>query len=443
MCWNRKNSAAGVVLLKYAVPYGESYAEFDTRGRTPIFAGEGTSVPAVADFRKALLKALDEPIASPSLADLASGKKDILFLVEDNTRGTPLDKMLPIVTEYLISSGVHADAISFMTAPGTHRLMTDEELRVKLGDYIMDNFTVMQHDARRTEALVDLGEITAGGVAIPVHVNRRALEADLLVGTGSIVPHSDAGYSGGAKIVQPGICGFVTTQATHRAAGLCPDVPLGLLEGNPCRMGIDAVGKLVGLAFIINVVKNFSGDVAGFFCGDFMKAHRAGVELSRRAYSVEINRTADIVVASSYPADADYWQGIKGLTSAYFAVSRGGAIVLASPCSEGLVHNHPLYAHWLASPVHDIERAIKAASPYDLTTDVIAATVALGSRRVLARADVYMVTDGLSDECVRSMGYIPARSVQDAYDMALESRPDAEVGILPQGGVSLPVLKQK
>lgn len=428
--------------MKYSLPYGDICTEFDTRGRTPIFTGKSVSVPSVADFRAKLLKALNEPIASPSLANLASGKKDILFLVEDNTRGTPLDKMLPIVTEYLISSGVPAGAISFMTAPGTHRLMTDAELRAKLGDYIIDNFAVIQHDARRIEDLADLGEITAGGVTIPVHINRRALKADMLVGTGSIVPHSDAGYSGGAKIVQPGICGFVTTQATHRAAGLCPDVPLGLLEGNPCRMGIDAVGKLVGLAFIINVVKNFSGEVAGFFCGDFMKAHRAGVELSRKAFSVEIDRTADIVVASSHPADADYWQGIKGLTSAYFAVTRGGAIVLASPCPEGLVHNHPLYAYWLATPAQEIEQAIEAASPYDLSTDVIAATVALGSRRVLARADVYMVTDGLSDECVRSMGYIPARSVQEAYDRALEGRKNATVGILPQGGVSLPVVKK-
>ena len=154
-----------------------------------------------------------------------------------------------------------------------------------------------------------------------------------------------------------------------------------------------------------------------------------------------MDEQADIVVASSYPADIDYWQGIKGLTSAYFAVKQGGAIILAAPCSEGMVHNHPLYAHWLASPFEDVLNAIKSSSPYDMDTDVIAAVVALGSRRTLKRAKVYMVSDGLTDEEIRNIGYIPAGSVQEALDAALAEKPDATVGILPQGGISLPILK--
>ena len=139
----------------------------------------------------------------------------------------------------------------------------------------------------------------------------------------------------------------------------------------------------------------------------------------------------------------DYWQGIKGLTSAYFAVKPGGAVILAAPCYEGLVHNHPLYAHWLAQPTEALVEAIKGASPYDLETDVISAVVALGSRRVLDRAEVYMISDGLSREEIEKMDYIPAANVQEALDAALAKRPRATLGILPLGGISLPILTKK
>ncbi len=426
--------------LKYSIPYGDDVISFDTFANKVLFEGDMVSIPPVCDFKSELLRSLDSPIASVSLATLAKGKRDILILVEDNTRDTPLTDILPVVTDYLKASGVPASAIRFMIAHGTHRLMTDEEIRKKLGDFIVDNFTVYQHEAADANQMEDLGEIEMEGYNLPVRINRRALEADLLIGIGNIIPHSDAGFSGGAKIVQPGICDFVTTQATHRSAGFCPDIPLGMLDGNPCRAGIDAVGRVAKLAFIINVVKNCDGEVAGFFCGDYMKAHRAGVELSRKSYSVELDELADIVIVSSSPADMDYWQGIKGLTSAYFAVKQGGAVILAAPCYEGLAHNHPLYAHWLAQPTHVLVEAIQAASPHDLETDIISAVVALGSRRTLERAEVYMVSDGLSDQEIRDMGYTPTATVQEALDAALTKRPEATIGILPLGGISLPFL---
>lgn len=427
--------------MRYSIPYGKTELLFDTRGARVLFTGEMTNLPAVADIRKELFRALDAPIASQPLAALAQGKKKILFLVEDNTRETPLNVILPIIVEYLNKAGVPDEAISFLTAPGTHRVMTDEEIRAKLGDEIVRRFKVAQHDATDASLIKDMGEIDVAGYKLPVHINRLALEADLLIGVGNIVPHSDAGFSGGAKIVQPGICDFVTTQATHRAAGFCHDIPLGMAEGNPCRAGIDAVGKAANLAFIINVVKNYNGEVAGIFCGDYLKAHRAGVEMAKRSFCIEMEEHADIVVASSYPADIDYWQGIKGLTSAYFAVKPGGVIILAAPCSEGMVHNHPLYAHWLASPIEEVIDAIKSSSPYDMETDVVAAVVALGSKRTLKRAKVYMVSEGLTEDEIKHIGYTPAHSVQEALDDALAEKPGATVGILPQGGISLPILK--
>ncbi|MEG1799222.1 MAG: nickel-dependent lactate racemase, partial [Synergistaceae bacterium] len=325
--------------MKYSIPYGESTLEFDTAGGKVIFSGEMTDLPSVENLEEELCMCLDSPIFSQPFASLAKDKKNIVFLVEDNTRETPLDRILPVVVSYLGRAGVPDSAITFLTAPGTHRVMTDEEIRKKLGDEIVRRFKIVQHDATKSDTITDLGEMEIAGYKLPVHINKLALEADLLVGIGNIVPHSDAGFSGGAKIVQPGICDFVTTQATHRAAGFCKAIPLGMIDGNPCREGIDAVGVAAKLGFIINIVKNYKGEIAGIFCGDCIKAHRAGVNLARVAYSVKIDEPADIVVVSSYPADIDFWQGIKGLTSAYFAVKQGGAVILASPCREGFVHN--------------------------------------------------------------------------------------------------------
>ena len=186
---------------------------------------------------------------------------------------------------------------------------------------------------------------------IPVHVNKKILEADYVVGLGNIIPHCDAGFSGGAKIVQPGVCGFATTAATHIAAALLDEIPLGDLN-NPCRQGIEEVAGKVGLKFIINVVMSPSGEVIDVFAGDFIAAHRAGAILAEQVYGVEIPELADIVIVSSQPGDIDFWQGEKALISAYFCVKKGGIIIFVAPCYEGMEHNHPRLRDWVGLNCH-------------------------------------------------------------------------------------------
>ena len=315
--------------------------------------------------------------------------------------------------------------------------MTDGEIVEKIGPGMAARFRVFQHDATKEEELVDLGTVTAGDYGVPVHVNRRALEADLLIGLGDIVPHSDAGYSGGAKIVQPGICGFATTSATHVAAALLADIPLGVME-NPCRQGMEEVARKVGLAFILNTVRNRQGEVVGIFAGDFVKAHRQGAALAREAYRVDIPEPADIVVVSSSPCDIDYWQAEKGVISAYFAARPGGILVFAAPCPEGLATNHPRFREWLALPLDEVLARARASSPEDRDADLVSADLAACNSRVREKMRVFIVTDGLCDDDIRILGYERFTSVQAALDEALARIPGARVGVLPQGGVALP-----
>jgi nickel-dependent lactate racemase len=321
--------------------------------------------------------------------------------------------------------------------------MTRDEILKKLGPDIAARFEVHQHDATKREELVDIGSVMAGDYPVPVHINKRVLEADFIFGAGNIVPHSDAGYSGGAKIVQPGVCGFVTTAATHIAAGFCPDIPLGMKEGNPCREGMEAVAEKVGLSFILNVVKNCSGDVCGVFAGDFIKAHRKGVLMAEESFKVNIPAQADIVVVSSYPADLDYWQAEKGVIGAYFAVKPGGIIIFAAPCPEGLANNHPRFRDWLSKSLDEVLDGLRSHSPEDEDADLVSAVLAVCNCRVRDRASVYAVTEGLSDTDLDALHYTPFKTVQDALREAMKKIPGATVGIIPQGAISLPVLEER
>ncbi|MDR1069084.1 MAG: nickel-dependent lactate racemase, partial [Clostridiales Family XIII bacterium] len=422
--------------MRYRIPYGSAEIFFDAPENSVIFTGEMKNIPPLPNLAEAVTRALDDPIGSLPLAELTKGKRDILFLVEDATRSTPLAEIMPVVVDYLRRHGVPDDSMSFLTAPGTHRIMTDGEIEAKLGYEITRRFKVYQHDAAAVEDLVGIGTAMAGEYPVPVYINRRVLEADFLFGFGNIVPHGAAGYAGGAMIVQPGVCGFATTTATHIASAFCPDIPLGMKDGNPSREGMEEVATKVGLAFILNVVKNRAGDICGIFAGDFVKAHRTGVDMAEESFKVSIPAKADIVVASSYPADIDWWQAGKGAISSYFAVKEGGTIIFAAPCPEGLATNHPRLREWLSMPLEEVHARLRAHPLDDYDADLVAAVIASCNCRVRDRADVFVVTDGLSDLDLEALGYKRFASVQEALDEAMRRNPSASIGILPLGGVS-------
>jgi nickel-dependent lactate racemase len=427
--------------MRYRIPYGSGEIFFDAPENSVIFTGEMKNIPPVPNLSEAVTRALDDPIGLPPLSRLVRGKRKILFLVEDATRSTPLDEIMPTVIGYLNRCGVPDEDMSFLTAPGTHRIMTDAEIEAKLGGEIVKRFRIYQHDATASDDLADIGTVMAGDYPVPVHINRRVLEADFIFGLGNIVPHSDAGYAGGAKIVQPGVCGFATTTATHIASVFCPDIPLGMKDGNPCRRGMEEVAAKIGLSFILNVVKNNAGDVCGVFAGDFVKAHRAGVDMAEKSFKVSIPAKADVVVVSSFPADIDWWQAGKGVISSYFAVKYGGTVIFAAPCPEGLAANHPRLREWLSMSFEEVKAELRSRAPEDEEADLVAAAIAACNCRVREHADIIAVTDGLSDMDLKALGYRRASSVTEALDEALRRNPSYTVGILPQGGISLPVLE--
>ena len=487
--------------MQIMIPYSKDLVPVEIPGERVLFDGKQKMTAADPLWKEKLRTMLDCPTAGPSLAELipavclspvdpglaAAGitasarRRRIVILSEDNTRHTPVREILPVLWEYLSSHGVREDEITVLICPGTHRILTEEELENKLGAYAMEHFRVRQHDCREAGSLVRLGSVRIGGLEIPVEVNRTAMEADLLIGLGSIIPHPNAGFSGGAKILDPGCCGPATVSATHTAAAVLDYLPLGMME-NAFRDSLETAAKAAGLRFIVNVILNPENEVADLVTGDPVGAHRAGARISREVFGVEIPEPAEILISASFPYDDDYWQCEKAMISGYFAVKEGGIMIVAAPCREGLAHNHDELLSWLALPRKEVVRRIRrlcggAGDPAGETagapetgsglqaqtgseclpaaasisenvadqaelTDLVAAAIASGARMVSEIAEIFFVCDGLTDEEVRAMGYRRFPTLQAALDTALRERPEGRVGILPRGGDCLPVVRK-
>ena len=218
-------------------------------------------------------RALDNPIGSDNLQALVGRKgKKTIILVDDYTRATPAAEILRPLLAELNAAGVEDKDITLLTALGTHRAMTDDECAVRYGADVVQRVQVRNHDWQDETQLVELGKT---GTGIPVIINKHFLEADIKLAIGNIIPHIYAGWSGGAKAVQPGICGGATTAMTHVVAALnCTEI-LGQAD-NPVRQEMEEIARRAGLDMIVNTVLNTDGSVVRVVAGDVVVAHREG-----------------------------------------------------------------------------------------------------------------------------------------------------------------------
>jgi len=426
-------------MREYQVPYSNKLAPISLPENQVDFVGTLPETKEMPNWKEELSHRLDVPTSGPALSTMLRRGEHIVILVEDNTRHTPVKEILPILSQYLISNGCSLEQIEILVAPGTHRTLTNEELWEKLGRYAMTKLKVSQHDYRIENQLIQLDDVLIGDLRIPVLVNKVVGEANLLIGLGNIIPHPNAGYSGGAKILVPGCCGKETVSAMHTAAALMGYLPLGM-EENACRQSLEKVARVVGLDFIVNVVLNAENQVADIVTGDCILAHRAGAKTAKKIFGVPVKEPADILISCSYPYDIDYWQCEKAVISGYFAVKQGGIIILSAPCFEGLAHNHDDLLQWLELDSREIRtRMLKILSGKD-KGDLVAAGIAMGAVMVREKADIFIYTKGVSSEQIQRMGYRGFSSLQSAVDTALLMKPKGRIGILPRGGDCLPYL---
>lgn len=415
------------------IPYGKETLTFEVGERNLVGVYSPKNVPGVADLGAAIRQALANPIGTKPVRELARGAEKVVLVADDNTRLTPADKIIPILLDELNAAGIRDEQVTVIIALGTHRPMTQEEILAKYGPEVVRRVQVKNHNFRDPALMVDLGTTPNG---THIQVNREAFEADFKIGIGSIVPHYIPGFAGGAKIVQPGISAERTTAETHLLSTCEPRSFLGIRD-NPVRIELNSIARAVRLNTIVNTVLNCHGDVVGVFYGDVVEAFNAGVELSRDVYSVELPEVADIVVASSYPCDIEFWQAHKALYPADLAVKAGGAIVLATPCCEGVSVTHADILEITGETMQGLKEQVGRKEVHD----EVAASLAIGWAQVKEREAVYMVSSGIATEDARRLGFTPFPTLQAALDAALVLQgPAARITVLTHAPDMLPVI---
>jgi nickel-dependent lactate racemase len=379
---------------------------------------------AGADNEVAVLRdAVRSPVAGPALSELARPGQKVAISICDGTRAQPRDKMIPAVLEEL---GVADSDIVILVATGTHRGNTDEEIRAMLGDEIVSRVRVVNHDARDRDSLVYLGE---HGRGVPVWVNRLWVEADIRITTGFVEPHFFAGFSGGPKLVTPGLAGLDTVLVLHNAERIGdPRATWGVIEGNPVHDDIRAAAAAAPPHFAFDVILNREQRVIEAFAGELGPMHAAACEAARKLAMVEVPEPFDVVVTSNsgYPLDQNLYQAVKGMSAAAKVVKPGGLIVCAAECRDGFP-GHGSYRQLLESSASPGEFLRTIAQSDHVTPDQWQVQI---QANIQDHARVVMHTEHLSDDELRSVHLEQTRDI--GATVAAEGS-GARVCVLPEG----------
>ena len=389
-------------------------------------------IPGLPDEPEAILQALRQPIGSKPLAMLVSPGQRVVVTHSDITRATPNDRILPVLLNELENAGIQRSDITLLNALGTHRQQTEAELRIMLGDFIVNNYRCLQHNALDDSQLVSLGKTSFGN---PVRINRRYLEADIRILTGFIEPHFFAGFSGGPKGVLPALAGAESVLSNHNQSMIAhPKATWGIIEGNPIWEEMRQVAQMTQPTFLLNVTLNRQKAITGVFAGEMLAAHAEGCAFVNRTSLVAVSEPYDLVITSNsgYPLDQNLYQSVKGLSAAARIVRKGGSILLAAACEDGLPE-HGRYAALLieaGSPAKILEML---AQPNFSQPDQWQVQI---QAQIQQHADVYVYSDGLTDEQIQRALFIPCRNItQTVHKMVAQYGP--RICVLPDGPLTI------
>ena len=412
--------------------FGEGAIDLSVPETVPIL--DMKRVEPLPDPEGAVYAALAGPIESPPLQELARDKKNACVVISDITRPVPNKIILPPLLEVLEEGGIGRENITILIATGMHRPNEGEELEYMVGRQIMDNYRIVNHYCREPEGYRKIDEIEGA----PIEINKHYLDADLKILTGLIEPHFYAGYSGGRKAILPGISSFETMKFMHSYKMIDhPKVTNCLLEGNPFHEYGIRVTELAGVDFILNAVINKERKMAGVFAGHYNHAHVAGCEMVYENSAVTLDSPLDLVITSGggYPLDATFYQISKALICARDILKKGGTILVACECKEGL--GSPEFCGILRSVCSPQEFIDGYCDPENFVIDQWCAQ---NIYQVMDYAGkVYIYSPGLSREDVEKMGGTKIENVQETVNELL---PDHEnVVLVPEGPYVVGMIK--
>jgi nickel-dependent lactate racemase len=415
------------------LPYGKSQVCVRIPTRNFLGSIEPKEKPGVSNPRAEIERALNEPLGSKKLDEIVKPESKVAIVVDDITRPTPSDLIVPPLLDELNSRGVKDENVAVIFACGIHRTMKPEEAVKLLGESVCNRVKTISHDCKAQD-LVYIGTTQKHGTK--VFLNRLFADAEVRILTGDIGIHYFAGYSGGRKSVLPGISGEETVRHNH-ALLLEPNAKAGILEGNPVHEDMVEAGAMAKVDFAINIVMNSKLEIVKAFAGGLEEVFAEGVKLVDDMYRVQVDRRAEIVVVSpgGDPADLNLFQAYKSVDNALEVVKRGGVVILVAELPEG--HGDQGFYEWMTkfNDLKTIEREIKR-------NFAVGGSKAYYYLKALQKARIILVSS-MPDYYATSVFKLKtARAVNDALNEAMNMLgKNSRVWTMPYGNYTLPELK--
>jgi nickel-dependent lactate racemase len=409
--------AFGKTGLAVDLPEGFRYRILEARTATPL-----------ADWQGALESALDRPIGAPPIVDIARGKRSAAISVCDITRPAPNRKTLPPVLRRLEQAGIPREGVTILIATGLHRPATDAEIREICGDEIAASYRIVNHDARDLSSHCHLGSTPSG---TPVYIDNRFIAADLHITLGFIEPHLMLGFSGGRKLVAPGLAAQETIKVLHSPKFMRDARAVeGSIEDNPLHRELLEISRMARHDFLLDVALTRDRSIAGVFAGHPELAHRSGVEFVSQVMLETLDEPVDAAVTTSagYPLDLTFYQAIKGVTAASHIVKPGGRILLAAACQEGA--GAPEFQRMLGNGIPDNEFLARIAGAPVTVDQWQLEKLAM----VTTRQDLLWYVPGLPPEFHDHLWGQSYSTVQSAIDALVSGlAPGSKIAVIPEG----------
>lgn len=384
-----------------------------------------------------IYRALASPVNSPPFVDLVRGRRSACILICDVTRPVPNKLFLRPMIETMLSAGIPADKICVLVATGLHRPNEGDELRELVGDpWVLETVRVENHFARNDADHVDLGPTETRGT--PVKIDRRFVEADLRIATGLVEPHFMAGYSGGRKVIAPGIAHEDTIRTFHSARFMADEFATAcVLERNPLHEEQLVIVEKIGETYALNTVIDEDRDLVFASFGETIASHAAAVDFAADWMSIAVPRRFKTIVTSAagFPLDKTYYQTVKAMVTPLDIVEQGGTLIVASECSEGIGSDE----------FREAQERLVGLGPDAFLQSLLAKQFAdidewqsQMQLRSMRLANIELFAPGLSASDHAVTGVRAISSVNDAVARAIAASGDASVAVIPEGPYVVP-----
>ena len=425
--------------MKIKLAYGKKGLNVEIPDKNVKKVLKMRQLPGLPDIDNNLRLLFENPVNSSPLSKIAEGRQNACIVICDHTRPLPSKVILPPVLNILEEYGIERKNIKILIATGIHRPSIDVEIKNMVGEDIFKNYRIINHKSTIPEDHKFIGKTERG---THIYINSEYVNSDLKILVGFIEPHLMAGFSGGRKLICPGICSIETVKIVHSPAFLedenCRE---GNTENNPFHEEATEIAGMAGVDFTVNVTLNENREITGIFAGDLETSHKMGMDFERSTVGASLEEQMDIVITTSagFPLDATLYQALKGATAAMPAVKKGGTIILAAECSEGIGSKEFTGLLTGLTGIEDFDRRIISGKEFHIDQWQIEELV-----KVLRKCEVLLVSENIPPEYSDKILAVHFTDFDKALDYALQKHGNkAGIAVIPEGPYVLCEVKKE